>query len=185
MERRKFIIGAGALATGSSAAIGTGAFTSAEAERTVSVQVAGDESAWIGLEPESKYAEINDDDALELDFTDHPDGAGWANKEEGINPNATYEFEGVFSIWMDQAAAHGDYEYYIETGGFDGVDVTIESGGKAASGNKAPPEGTDLTQTWTQSGGPWYMFVDITLESGGGEGAADGTLTIHADKLEE
>ena len=183
MERRKFIIGAGALATGSSAAMGTGAFASAEAKRTVSVEVAGDQSAWIELNPESKYAKINDDDALELDFTEHPDSV-WSGREEGINPNAKYEFEGVFSIWMDQAAAHDDYEYYIEKEGFSGVDVTIESGGKANSGMKALSEGTDLTETWTQSGGPWYMFVDITLESGGGEGAADGSLTLHADKVE-
>ena len=50
--------------------MGTGAFATAEAERTVSVEVAGDESAWIQLHPESKYAKINEDDALELDFTE-------------------------------------------------------------------------------------------------------------------
>jgi len=182
MERRKFIIGAGALATGSAAAVGTGAFASAEAERTVSVEVAGDQNAWIELNPESDYAKINEDDVLELNFAEHPDSQ-WNGREEGINPNAKYTFEGVFSIWTDQAAAHGDYEYHIEKSGFDGVDVTVESPNEDVDGFKNDPGVTDLTETWTQSGGPWKIYVDITLESEGGAGAADGTLTIHADEI--
>lgn len=50
MERRKFITGLGALATGSAAAMGTGAFTSVQADRSVEVATAGDGSALLGFE---------------------------------------------------------------------------------------------------------------------------------------
>jgi len=49
-NRRKFIAGLGALATGSAAAMGTGAFSSVRAERTISVETAGDVNAYLGLD---------------------------------------------------------------------------------------------------------------------------------------
>ena len=42
MKRRKFLIGAGSLAAGSAAAMGTGAYSYAEADRTVTVDTTGD-----------------------------------------------------------------------------------------------------------------------------------------------
>ncbi|WP_262175039.1 hypothetical protein [Haloarcula laminariae] len=49
MNRRKFLIGAGSLAAGSAAAMGTGAFTSVSANRTVSVNTASDANAFLAL----------------------------------------------------------------------------------------------------------------------------------------
>jgi len=83
MERRKFIIGAGALATGASAAVGTGAFTSASASRSVTVEVSGDQNATIGLIPGSSTdVQINENDELELDLT--------GSDGEGVNVNSEY-----------------------------------------------------------------------------------------------
>lgn len=67
MNRRKFIIGASTVATGSAAALGTGAFSSASADRNVSVEVADDASAYLAIESDSQYADESGD-ALELDF---------------------------------------------------------------------------------------------------------------------
>ncbi|MFC7138105.1 hypothetical protein ACFQRB_19770 [Halobaculum litoreum] len=50
MDRRKFIIGVGALGAGTSAALGTGAFTSVEANRSFEVATAGDAGAYLRLE---------------------------------------------------------------------------------------------------------------------------------------
>ena len=64
MKRRKFLIGTGALAAGSAAAVGSGAFTSVSAARTVDVNVAGDDSALLAIDgcegPNGEYAEITD-----------------------------------------------------------------------------------------------------------------------------
>jgi len=79
MERRKFIIGAGALATGSAAAVGTGAFSSAVAERTVTIETAGDDDSLLGFSEnenfdgdQGKYVGTTDIDTLELTLEDIP-----------------------------------------------------------------------------------------------------------------
>ena len=68
MKRRNFIAGLGALSAGGAAALGTGAFSSVEAERDVSVELADDADAYLALESTSQYAEPNGDGVLELDF---------------------------------------------------------------------------------------------------------------------
>jgi hypothetical protein len=50
MERRKFLIGAGSAAVGSSAIIGSGAFTSVQADRTVTVETTNDSGAYLTLD---------------------------------------------------------------------------------------------------------------------------------------
>ena len=50
MQRRKFLATVGSLAAGTAAAIGTGAFTSVSANRTVNVELSDDSSAFLGLE---------------------------------------------------------------------------------------------------------------------------------------
>ena len=53
MQRRKYLLGLGSIAAGGAAAVGTGAFTSVEADRTVNVKVAGDAEAYLGLQQTS------------------------------------------------------------------------------------------------------------------------------------
>lgn len=67
MKRRSFAIGIGALSVGGAAAVGTGAFSSAEATRDVSVDVADDADAYLAMRSESDYAVV-EDGVLELDF---------------------------------------------------------------------------------------------------------------------
>ncbi|MBX0321588.1 hypothetical protein EGH21_00960 [Halomicroarcula sp. F13] len=55
MQRRKFLIGMGSLAAGSAAAIGTGAFESANATRGVSVSLAADANAYLKLTADDEY----------------------------------------------------------------------------------------------------------------------------------
>ena len=93
MERRKFVIGMGALATGSAAAVGTGAFNFARVDRDVDVSVADDSSAFLGLESTSDYAEEREGD-LVLAFDGSIDG----QKGDGINSGAGFRFDDVFKI---------------------------------------------------------------------------------------
>jgi hypothetical protein len=95
MNRRKFLIGAGSLAAGSAAAMGTGAFTNASVERSVSVNVASDENAYVGLDPDvgdnSNFTEIN---SRQIDITLDGDGVSGS----GINEDSNYGFLELFAV---------------------------------------------------------------------------------------
>jgi hypothetical protein len=105
MERRKFVIGAGALLTGSTAAIGTGAISEmSSGGRSVTVQVVDDSSAYVQLEPAGSRDEDNMNghyaeqtgDTLEIDVADAPNAFG-----DGVNPDSTYYIDNVFTIGND------------------------------------------------------------------------------------
>jgi hypothetical protein len=93
-NRRKFLAGLGALASGSAAAVGTGAFSSVSAERGVSVSVVGDGDAYLRMVPESQYASFASNGEIKLTF-------------DSLNTDATSEFSDVFAIQNqgDQNAA--------------------------------------------------------------------------------
>lgn len=85
-NRRKFLAGVGALATGSAAAVGTGAFTSVSAQRNVSVQLSDDSNAFLKLEPgTSGLVSDNGDGLLDINI-DGTDAMG-----SGANMNAVTE----------------------------------------------------------------------------------------------
>ena len=96
MERRKFLIGAGSLAAGGAAALGSGAFTSVKADRTVTVSTAPDSNALLRFEAtesneNSAYAEVSGG-TVEVDL-DTPDVGG-----AGVNQNATTRIFDIFTI---------------------------------------------------------------------------------------
>lgn len=101
MERRKFVIGLGALASGSAAAVGSGAFSAAQIDgREADIAVNGDDAALIQLIPGhfdesdggaggdstvSNNRVYLDNGQLTIDFeSDSQDG-------NGINPNSVYQ----------------------------------------------------------------------------------------------
>jgi len=71
MKRRNFILGLGATVAGSGAAVGSGAFSSAEAERTVSVEIADDDEGYLQLEPTGVFRRSS----LEANPIDDPDSS--------------------------------------------------------------------------------------------------------------
>jgi len=86
MKRRNFIAGIGALSAGSAAAVGTGAFSSVEADRDINVEIAGDAEAYLAFESSGEYATVESDDVLELDFGDLDDLG------DGVGEDSTYFF---------------------------------------------------------------------------------------------
>ncbi|WP_143103859.1 hypothetical protein [Halorubrum sodomense] len=99
MKRRKFIAGLGALATGSAAAIGTGAFTSLSVSRNVSVSVSPDSNAYLQLKPLStpNSNEFVDgsggrSDTLSISIGENKIGG------KGVNEQAETFFDDLFSI---------------------------------------------------------------------------------------
>lgn len=92
MKRRNLLITAGGIA-GAGAAVGTGAFSSVEADRSVSVEVADDADAYLAIEPVNEAYAQSADGVVELNFDDDGGADG-----SGLNPNATSRFDDVFSI---------------------------------------------------------------------------------------
>lgn len=88
----------GALASGAAAAMGTGAFSAAETERTVDVEITDDSDSLVGLEPGPNTGDIvttesrqygmydADAEALVIDFSNGYDGM-----DTGINAGSTYQ----------------------------------------------------------------------------------------------
>lgn len=93
MKRRTFILGTSAAASGA-AILGSGAYSSVAAERDVTVEVAGDKDAYLGLHPTSEYA-VLDNGTLALDLSpSNPTEHGG----QGVNANAKTIIKNVFEI---------------------------------------------------------------------------------------
>mgnify|MGYP003865889755 FL=1 len=185
----------GSLAAGGAATIGTGAFTSVEAERSVSVDVAGDQSAYLALEPtshpNSKYARINNNNLeVVLDGTD-TDG-------DGFNTNAVTEMDKVFRVsnqgtqpiyfWVEHPSGTGD-DVFLDPENFwfypdgspgkkihDGSEevLTLTPGESATLGVKA-----DFTSGDVGSGDSFDAPVTF-YASANKRGVGDGSNTVDA-----
>ena len=161
MERRKFLIGMGSLAAGGAAAMGTGAFASVEATRSVNVNVAGDESAYLGLEETSQYAELNGKQ-LTLDFDDNGHGG------QGVNADAVTTFDGVFRMTNN---GPNDLDITIDKSGLSNPDrwfFVPKEVYDEYSGNY--PEDS-FYPSWDDFGG-----YETTNASGGGLDSGNSTL---------
>jgi hypothetical protein len=109
MNRRKFLAGVGATATGGAVATGTGAFTSVDADRTVSVAVADEEtSSYLVLDSlapgRSENGSFSSNGGgssgveLELDFNQNIPTSTNSEGGEGPGKNSVYEFDEVFEV---------------------------------------------------------------------------------------
>ncbi|WP_160165584.1 hypothetical protein [Natronobacterium lacisalsi] len=112
MQRRKFVIGMGALASGAAAAVGTGAFSSVEADRTVSLNVASDENAYFGMEPtpDATFAQTSGG-VVELNFDNTSDASGTglnANADTGFGPELIYKNQGTKEILITMDVSEVD-----------------------------------------------------------------------------
>ncbi|MFC7073453.1 thermonuclease family protein [Halovenus rubra] len=103
MKRRTLIIGLGATA-GAGTLLGSGAFSTASAERQISVQVADDANAFVSLTPGDENGEYTDTsgDALVISISDGDIGAG---------VDTEYTFDGIVEI-----GNQGTDSKYIWTG---------------------------------------------------------------------
>jgi len=102
MKRRRLLAGLGTLATGSAAAVGTGAFTSAEATRSVDVNVADEDEAYLALDEldgtvyeNATFASQNTSNQISIDIND---ANGVATGADGVGLDSVYEFDNVFQV---------------------------------------------------------------------------------------
>ena len=130
MERRKFVVGLGALATGTAAATGTGAFSQATAERDATVSVAtGDDSGYIGIDalsgPNGVFVDQSGSSGggLGIDISDTTAGG------DGVNEDGEFLFDNLFEIsnlgtqpvWIWAEGPGGVKPYVMEGEGLGGT----------------------------------------------------------------
>lgn len=185
MERRKFVIGLGALAAGSSAAVGTGAFTTATAERTVDVNVAADSSGFVEISAQNEtYASGTDDGQLELDFNSDSELGIFGGDAQGLNADSTFNFSEVFRI--ANISGTGDMRVVIEAEGFNLENLELTAAGTEAldisEGTSLRAEDYSDVNNLPKLVQPDSVDVDITIETKSDDtmGEVGGTLTIHA-----
>ena len=98
MRRRKLLIGLGALSAGGSAAFGTEAFTSAQAERNADVSVVGDSKSFVAIssfdsDNADKYVSTEEDGTVQLNLDGDNTGSG-----QGVAPDSITELDDLFTI---------------------------------------------------------------------------------------
>jgi hypothetical protein len=120
MNRRTVLIGLGGLFAGSGALLGTGAFTTVEAERTVTVETAGDADAFLGITPfpdsaNADYVTAPEDGTVEIDIT------GESTSGKGVNENAITAIDRLLEVTNNgtqEVAVGFDAAYAEQRGDF-------------------------------------------------------------------
>jgi hypothetical protein len=158
MKRRTFVLGLASTAAGSGALIGSGAFSSAEAERTVSVETADDDDAYLALtegESATDDRSYRDEGQLSFSFTGLRERLGGPadtnpGNPEGVGEDTVYRFGSetdgnplffarnrgtqtieLYSQQDDKAGLPHVQIFNVNTGNLlteDGTTVTLESG---------------------------------------------------------
>lgn len=125
MKRRTLIAAVGTLGT-AGAAIGTGAFTSVEAERSVTVNIAEEDTGLLALEPREDdegffvIAPERNRNRLRFDFDN---AMNVVDEAEGIGSNSVYRFDRLFDV-----TNQGAQTVYFESsfGAIDDLDVDLD-----------------------------------------------------------
>jgi hypothetical protein len=159
MQRRKLIVGTGALVAGSATGIGTSAFTSVKADRQVSVAVENDADAYLGLEAldnadADQYVKESNG-TLEIDIGDGDNGGS------GINLNAKTEYDSLFRVTNrgTQTAL-----FFIQYDPDDGQDGFLDG----AEVNQNDPSGEQSLEFFREDDGFVLSFPDGTKANAAG-----------------
>ena len=128
MDRRKFLVGLGSASVGGSALIGSGAFSRVEAQRSVTIEVAEDPDAYLGMDkchiggsdtPNSSYAHLDEYGHLKIYMDDNNPTIGNTDLGEGINSDSRTWFDNVFQLCNQgkedvcvYIEDHEDWPYY-------------------------------------------------------------------------
>ncbi|WP_251328176.1 hypothetical protein [Haloplanus pelagicus] len=199
MRRRKLLIGAGSLVASGAAVVGSGAFTSATAQRSVTVNVAGDGSAYLRLRPgnssgggpNAAYAEYNSDDELEVNLDGSASSGFSGTQGDGVNPDAVTDIDEVFTIYNQGTQDVGVYLTESSSAVTFYAQNSFPAGGsggtaKAPSGtNDAGTPGNDSLEGQSNhvdmSPGS-YLEVSIQVDTTG-TSSTDllDNITVHAD----
>ncbi|WP_136718162.1 hypothetical protein [Halorientalis salina] len=165
MKRRNLLAGMGGLAAGSGLLVGTGAFTSVSADRTVTVAVEEDSDALLKLqELGTGKRSVTDGGKLELNIPSDDEGqypSGDPTDPDGVAPDSVYKFG------ADAGGNPGDGLFKVINQGTQPVDVYGTNGSDADEPSVAifDPE-TDEKEILTESDPYKSLGVGSTLRCG-------------------
>lgn len=195
-NRRSVLIGMGGLVAAGGAALGTGAFTTVTAERTVSVETAGDGSAFLALAParnNDNFVSAPSDGTIEINLDGTDSETGQSNG--GLNQNAETVFRNLVTITNNgtqeitsltltmavsnasNVVADDTFEFTVSQNDGNSNQATVSNGGNILTGNNSIP-GTLGSGSSINFG----MIIDL-INGGDGNDLPDGatyTLTIEA-----
>ena len=165
--KRRTLLGSAAMTLGGASVIGTGAFTSVEAERSISVDVVGDKSAFLQLLPTCKsdgdrdgenneggdtngdsslrssdFVYTKEDGTIAIDLTESIDDNGSRKIDgAGITEDSLWRFPNAFKIANQGTQAVAvDFEVRDEDGEIEiSSDGAAEVGGKMRDYDKSDP----------------------------------------------
>jgi len=201
LTRRNALIGLGTVAAGAGVVGGSGAFTSVEANRSVSINTTGDGGAALGLVPAGSndnsttpnagdYVD-NSGDTIEIDLTSTDEGA------TGLNRNAITVLENLVTVVNNGTQAITGLTLTMSNGGNSNVDAgntfqftaVDNAQGGSDLGDPVIANGTDIlgSNYLNKNIGEGNADVDfglvVDLINGGNSGDlpdGDYTLTIEA-----
>jgi len=162
-NRRNVLIGLGGLVAAGGAALGTGAFTTVEAQRTVSIDTAGDADAFLGLEVRSDLESSTDNNGLiQLDLS--------SANASGLNRQARTVLDKVLLVENNGTQSGVDIGFTVDV--TDG-DSTLVSGDNGAgeifkfsenTDGNFDPDDADISVSETPLGSGEATAYDLEIE---------------------
>lgn len=101
MKRRTLLLGLGTAIAGGGAVLGTGAFTTVQADRSVSVNVAQSSQALVGIDVNDRYGSTTDNGVAQFDLQSN------VFENTGFNPQAKTILYGALAI-TNNSGTEGD-----------------------------------------------------------------------------
>ena len=180
MKRRNFILGLGATAVSGATVLGSGAFSSVEADRSITVEVADDTEAFLALIPTTEYATVPEDGMFTLDLSpSNPTDAGGS----GVNANAETIIKYTFKI---ENRGTQTVQPTFEGGESDGIEITLSDVSDDLTVTIAPSENADPVDLLLNPGESAFYYVIVFAGEGATpESSIDETITIVAEAIEE
>lgn len=171
MDRRRLLKLTGLVAASGSFTLGTGAFTSTSASRTVDIAVADDDEAFLALNDISgkgRSGSYNDPEQIFFEIPgDFEDTIG-----DGVGQNSTYEFGSLLEI---RNQGDDTVTVWSESSPNEAVEAVYLTGPESVLKTKS--DGRTLT--------PGESFVaGLLIETGDGTGWYQIDLTIRAEDPE-
>ncbi|MFC4542569.1 hypothetical protein ACFO5R_11630 [Halosolutus amylolyticus] len=174
LNRRNVLAGLGTIVAGGGAALGTGAFSSVEADRTVNISIADDnDSALLALDA---------DGSSDLVTNDGGSGSDLKFNLDNLNDNATTKVEPAFTITNNGGQDVGVKVQAINTDDGDSV-VGAFSFTSAANGHdltSAPGTGED--GNLASNDPSESVTVNMSIDSDTGAPADANVIQIVADE---
>jgi hypothetical protein len=112
MRRRSLITAFGSLAGAGSLAVGSGAFTSVSAQRSVTIDTADDDSAFLRLEA-TDGSELRSVNSGKLYLQIPGSGPGESDDAEGVGLDSVYEFHDLITVTNQGTQPVELYSQYV------------------------------------------------------------------------